>query len=108
MCFLFDSFVVVVCTEVLTEFSVAFEVTIVSAHRTPQVSHESLLCAICFPPMVHGCLWNTYTCICAGGDKDIHSRVAITQRLYDYAASAEQRGLRVIIAGAGGAAHLPG
>lgn len=51
--------------EVLTEFSVAFEVTIVSAHRTPQ-------------------------------------------RLYDYAASAEQRGLRVIIAGAGGAAHLPG
>ncbi|MFQ3623022.1 MAG: 5-(carboxyamino)imidazole ribonucleotide mutase [Acetobacteraceae bacterium] len=30
------------------------------------------------------------------------------RRLYDYAASAERRGLRVIIAGAGGAAHLPG
>lgn len=28
--------------------------------------------------------------------------------LYEYAASAEQRGLEVIIAGAGGAAHLPG
>ncbi len=28
--------------------------------------------------------------------------------LFDYAASAESRGLRVIIAGAGGAAHLPG
>lgn len=28
--------------------------------------------------------------------------------LYEYAASAEERGLRVIIAGAGGAAHLPG
>jgi 5-(carboxyamino)imidazole ribonucleotide mutase len=30
------------------------------------------------------------------------------QRLYDYAHSARERGLRVIIAGAGGAAHLPG
>jgi 5-(carboxyamino)imidazole ribonucleotide mutase len=30
------------------------------------------------------------------------------QRLYDYAASASERGLKVIIAGAGGAAHLPG
>lgn len=28
--------------------------------------------------------------------------------LFDYAASAKDRGLRVIIAGAGGAAHLPG
>lgn len=28
--------------------------------------------------------------------------------LFEYASSAEQRGLRVIIAGAGGAAHLPG
>jgi 5-(carboxyamino)imidazole ribonucleotide mutase len=28
--------------------------------------------------------------------------------LFDYAASAESRGLQVIIAGAGGAAHLPG
>jgi 5-(carboxyamino)imidazole ribonucleotide mutase len=30
------------------------------------------------------------------------------KRLYDYAESAEARGLQVIIAGAGGAAHLPG
>ena len=30
------------------------------------------------------------------------------QRLYDYAASAADRGLKVIVAGAGGAAHLPG
>jgi 5-(carboxyamino)imidazole ribonucleotide mutase len=30
------------------------------------------------------------------------------QRLYDYAASARDRGLKLIIAGAGGAAHLPG
>lgn len=30
------------------------------------------------------------------------------QRLYDYAAQAADRGLKVIIAGAGGAAHLPG
>jgi len=49
----------------LEEFRVPFEMTIVSAHRTPT-------------------------------------------RLYDYARSAEARGLRVVIAGAGGAAHLPG
>ena len=30
------------------------------------------------------------------------------QRLYDYAGSAVWRGLKIIIAGAGGAAHLPG
>jgi 5-(carboxyamino)imidazole ribonucleotide mutase len=30
------------------------------------------------------------------------------KRLYDYAHSAQERGLKVIIAGAGGAAHLPG
>jgi 5-(carboxyamino)imidazole ribonucleotide mutase len=30
------------------------------------------------------------------------------RRLYDYATSARERGLKVIIAGAGGAAHLPG
>jgi 5-(carboxyamino)imidazole ribonucleotide mutase len=30
------------------------------------------------------------------------------KRLYDYAAAAKSRGLQVIIAGAGGAAHLPG
>ncbi|HHH73149.1 MAG TPA: 5-(carboxyamino)imidazole ribonucleotide mutase, partial [Sulfuricurvum sp.] len=46
-------------------FGIAFEVTVVSAHRTPE-------------------------------------------RLVKYAKSAEKRGLRVIVAGAGGAAHLPG
>ncbi len=30
------------------------------------------------------------------------------KRLYDYASNAEARGLKIIIAGAGGAAHLPG
>ncbi len=30
------------------------------------------------------------------------------QRLYDYATTAAERGLKVVIAGAGGAAHLPG
>jgi len=49
----------------LEAFRIPHEVTIVSAHRTPD-------------------------------------------RLYEYARTAEQRGLRVIIAGAGGAAHLPG
>jgi 5-(carboxyamino)imidazole ribonucleotide mutase len=51
--------------DVLTEFGVAHEVRIVSAHRTPDV-------------------------------------------MYDYARSAAGRGLRVIIAAAGGAAALPG
>ncbi|GAA0597389.1 5-(carboxyamino)imidazole ribonucleotide mutase [Kutzneria viridogrisea] len=52
-------------TEALTEFEVPFEVSVVSAHRTPQ-------------------------------------------RMLDYARDAADRGIRVIIAGAGGAAHLPG
>ncbi len=51
--------------DVLKELGVAFEVTIVSAHRTPH-------------------------------------------RMFDYAEQAAVRGLKVIIAGAGGAAHLPG
>src|SRR5262249_56511135 len=51
--------------DVLAEFGVAFEVRVVSAHRTPDL-------------------------------------------LYEYAHTAADRGLRVIIAGAGGAAHLPG
>jgi 5-(carboxyamino)imidazole ribonucleotide mutase len=51
--------------DVLEKLGVAYEVRIVSAHRTPQ-------------------------------------------RLYDYAAGARGRGLKVIVAGAGGAAHLPG
>lgn len=51
--------------EVLDEFGVDYEITIVSAHRTPE-------------------------------------------RMFEYAKTAEERGIEVIIAGAGGAAHLPG
>lgn len=50
---------------VLTELGIEFELTVVSAHRTPE-------------------------------------------RMFEYAKTARQRGLQVIIAGAGGAAHLPG
>ena len=51
--------------DMLQEFGIPYEVTVVSAHRTPH-------------------------------------------RMVDYAAKAHERGLKVIIAGAGGAAHLPG
>jgi len=51
--------------EILDQFEVEYELTVVSAHRTPE-------------------------------------------RLYKYAETAEEKGLDVIIAGAGGAAHLPG
>ncbi len=51
--------------DVLKELGVGFEVTIVSAHRTPH-------------------------------------------RMFEYAETAAEKGLKVIIAGAGGAAHLPG
>ena len=51
--------------DILKQFNVPFELTIVSAHRTPE-------------------------------------------RLFEFAQNAHQRGIRVIIAGAGGAAHLPG
>ena len=51
--------------DVLKELGVQFEITVVSAHRTPE-------------------------------------------RMFEYAKTASQRGLKVIIAGAGGAAHLPG
>jgi 5-(carboxyamino)imidazole ribonucleotide mutase len=50
---------------ILDKFEVEYELTVVSAHRTPE-------------------------------------------RLYNYAETAEEKGLDVIIAGAGGAAHLPG
>lgn len=39
---------------------------------------------------------------------DIVSAHRTPQKLYDYATTARERGLNVIIAGAGGAAHLPG
>ncbi|WOL07256.1 phosphoribosylaminoimidazole carboxylase, chloroplastic-like isoform X4 [Canna indica] len=51
--------------EILKNFGVPYEVTIVSAHRTPE-------------------------------------------RMYSFASSAKERGIQVIIAGVGGAAHLPG
>jgi 5-(carboxyamino)imidazole ribonucleotide mutase len=51
--------------DALTEFKISYELTVVSAHRTPE-------------------------------------------RMVEYAQTARQRGLAVIIAGAGGAAHLPG
>jgi len=51
--------------DILKQFDIPFELTIVSAHRTPK-------------------------------------------RMFEYASTAKERGLRVIIAGAGGAAHLPG
>lgn len=41
-------------------------------------------------------------------EKKIVSAHRTPQRLYDYAQGAKARGLRLIIAGAGGAAHLPG
>ena len=41
-------------------------------------------------------------------EKQVVSAHRTPQKLYSYAESAESRGLHVIIAGAGGAAHLPG
>jgi len=43
-----------------------------------------------------------------GYEKRIVSAHRTPKRLYDYAHSAKERGLKVVIAGAGGAAHLPG
>ena len=41
-------------------------------------------------------------------ERKIVSAHRTPKRLYDYAHSAKDRGLKVVIAGAGGAAHLPG
>ncbi|MDD5305207.1 MAG: 5-(carboxyamino)imidazole ribonucleotide mutase [Elusimicrobia bacterium] len=41
-------------------------------------------------------------------DAQVVSAHRTPMKLFSYAANAEKRGLRVIIAGAGGAAHLPG
>lgn len=41
-------------------------------------------------------------------EKNVVSAHRTPKKLYDYASSAASRGLRVLIAGAGGAAHLPG
>lgn len=41
-------------------------------------------------------------------EKDVISAHRTPDKMFDYAKSARDRGLKVIIAGAGGAAHLPG
>ena len=41
-------------------------------------------------------------------EKDVVSAHRMPERMLDYGRTAEERGLAVIIAGAGGAAHLPG
>ena len=43
-----------------------------------------------------------------GHESNVVSAHRTPKRLYDYAANAKSRGIKVIIAGAGGAAHLPG
>ena len=51
---------------------------------------------------------DTLAALGIGHESKIVSAHRTPQRLYDYAAAAAGRGLRIIIAGAGGAAHLPG
>ncbi len=46
--------------------------------------------------------------LCIPHEKKVVSAHRTPQRLYDYAQGARGRGLRVIVAGAGGSAHLPG
>jgi len=41
-------------------------------------------------------------------EKEVVSAHRTPQKMFDYALTARRRGLKVIIAGAGGAAHLPG
>ena len=41
-------------------------------------------------------------------EKKVVSAHRTPERLYSYAKNAKKRGIKVIIAGAGGAAHLPG
>ena len=50
----------------------------------------------------------TLTALGIPHEKRVVSAHRTTQQMMQYAASASARGLRVIIAGAGGAAHLPG
>src|SRR5207237_5475376 len=51
---------------------------------------------------------NTLEQLGIGYETRIVSAHRTPDRLYDYAHTAKSRGLRLIIAGAGGAAHLPG
>lgn len=51
---------------------------------------------------------DTFDTLGVGYEARIVSAHRTPERLFEYARSAKRRGLRVIIAGAGGAAHLPG
>ncbi|MGB0681954.1 MAG: 5-(carboxyamino)imidazole ribonucleotide mutase [Magnetovibrionaceae bacterium] len=59
-----------------------------------------------WPIMKHAA--ETLETLGVGFEARIVSAHRTPQRLYDYATSAADRGLQVVIAGAGGAAHLPG
>ena len=59
-----------------------------------------------FETMQHACA--TLEELAVPFEKHVVSAHRTPDRLFEYAASAADRGLRVIIAGAGGAAHLPG
>ncbi|WP_242390573.1 5-(carboxyamino)imidazole ribonucleotide mutase [Pararhodospirillum photometricum] len=52
--------------------------------------------------------WEILGTLGVPAERRIVSAHRTPQRLVDYATTARERGLRVIIAGAGGAAHLPG
>lgn len=56
--------------------------------------------------MQHAC--DTLTRLGVAHESAIVSAHRTPDRLFEYAETAEQRGVQVIIAGAGGAAHLPG
>ena len=51
---------------------------------------------------------NTLTSLSVGHEVRVVSAHRTPDQLFEYAESAEQRGIKIIIAGAGGAAHLPG
>jgi 5-(carboxyamino)imidazole ribonucleotide mutase len=59
-----------------------------------------------WPVMVHAA--EVLTQLGVGYEAKVVSAHRTPKRLYDYATGAAARGLKVIIAGAGGAAHLPG
>jgi 5-(carboxyamino)imidazole ribonucleotide mutase len=59
-----------------------------------------------WPTMKHAC--DVLAALGVPFEAKIVSAHRTPDRLYDYAKNAQSRGLHVIIAGAGGAAHLPG
>ena len=96
--------------EVLEEFGVPCEVTVVSAHRRAgglgggSASRAAGLCTPAAAPAVPRCA-HRFARLRAAPSPCVHRT---PERMFDYARSAHARGVRVIIAGAGGAAHLPG